>query len=266
MEKQRSFPETRRGSLAILLSGLLGLILLAFGMGWAAQTRTGLSDDLLDSFGERLVVLLIALALIQLFCAWHVPRLLELPHENAARVWLIIVSVGALGAVSLGTLEQLAVIAALAVPVIFMGEMFRPGSRDHLLWQVSGTYAGAVLAVMNSMWFLVARSGAASVALVCVAAMCGALLISLVLVGRTRLIAVPLGALIGGFAAQFWLGTLPGWITPAFALALALIMWGLDYLARSVGLRDNRGAKAALGLIPISAMGVVGYALSLLVL
>ncbi|MGO1637662.1 MAG: hypothetical protein ACTHYA_04100, partial [Ancrocorticia populi] len=58
-----------------------------------------------------------------------------------------------------------------------------------------------------------------------------------------------------------------GWRPGLFlAVCLGLVMWGLDGLGRMVGMRDGGVARAGFGLIPVSAIGVVGYALALLVL
>ena len=252
MEQLRSFPETRRQSLGILLPALLGIVILTAGM---AAAREGMDAPLIVGIG-----------VIQAFLMWQFPRLTELPHENVARVCLEIIATGALAAAAFGTVEDVAVVAALAVPLIFLGEMFRPGGRENLLRQVSGTYAGGIIAIMGSLWYLIVGMNGASFGLVCTGAIAGAILVSLLLVGRARLMSIPLGALLGAFVTRLFVPDVALWPLFVLAICIGVVSWGMDQLGRAVGLRESGGVRAAFGLIPVSAMGVVGYALALIVL
>ncbi|MGO3041918.1 hypothetical protein [Ancrocorticia populi] len=275
MEQLRSFPETRRQFLGIMLPALVGVVLLGAGMAQAAYGKGAGSSSadvqlqavVLDPFGVRFIVLLAGLAAVMGFLAFSLPRLLELPHEGIARVCLLVVAAGALAAASLGTAEDLALVAALSVLLVFLAEMFRPGPRENLLRQVSGTYTAALITMMGSLWMLMARTqGGGYLGLLCAGGIGGALIVSILFLGTARLIGVPLGALAGAAIAQYFLPDM-GWRPCLFlAVCLGLVMWGLDGLGRMVGMRDGGVARAGFGLIPVSAIGVVGYALALLVL
>lgn len=217
--------------------------------------------------GFYMIGILAALAVIMLFSALMLPRLLELPHTGVSRICLLIISAAALAAASYGSLANLAAVAALAVPVLFVGEMFRPGTRENLLVQVSGSYAGAILAIMCSLWMMLARQeGGIGVMAICLALIGGAILGSWVLSKRARPIGAFIGGLIGGIVAQPLLPGIAWWPIVVLAMGIGLVVWGLDELARSVGIPAKKTTQAAFGLMPLSAMGVVGYALSLIVL
>ncbi len=216
--------------------------------------------------GQKLAL---ALALVVVFGAlsWGWPGLIGLPNRGVGRAGVAVIGCAALACAVFGTVTHVAYVAALGVPVVYIGEMLRGDGRSRLLTQVAGTYAGGLLGIGGALWILVAElPGGYDLALSWVAGMALAAVACTFVRGPLIAAAVPVMAGLGSGALLVGTTDLPWWPAVAFAGILGVLAWGLEQMTPAVLTTEGVASRISFALIPFSAMGVVGYALSLLVL
>ena len=214
--------------------------------------------------GQRLVVGL-AVAMIFAAICWGWPGLTGLPNRGVSRAAMAVIGFAALLCAAFGSSAHLAYVAAFGVPVVYIGEMLRRDGRTRLLIQVAGTYAGGLLGIGSALWLLVTEEpGGFDLGLSWMVGMVLAGIASAFVRGPFILLAVPIAAALGS-GAMAWAATdLPWWPAVVFAVILGVLAWGLEQMTPAALSQLEWTSRVSFALIPFSAMGVVGYAVALL--
>ena len=244
----RKRPRTGRNRLSYLATTSLAAIAVAIGMATRQQLVVGL-----------------AVALIFVAICWGWPGLVGLPNRGVSRAGIAAIGLAALLCAAFGSSTHLAYVAAFGVPVVYIGEMLRRDGRTRLLTQVAGTYAGGLLGIGAALWKLVANEpGGFEFGLSAMAGMALAGIAGAFVRGSLILLAVPVAAALGSGAVAWAATDLPWWPAIVFAVILGVLAWGLEQVTPAVLSQLEWSSKVSFALIPFSAMGVVGYALALL--
>ncbi len=216
--------------------------------------------------GERIVVALVLAIVLGVTC-WGWPSLVGLPNRDVGRMGMAVIGYVALAFALYGSVLYVTYVAALGVPVVYVGEMLRRDGRPRLLTQVAGTYAGGLVGIGGSLWLLVVElPGGDKLALSWMVAMAFAAVATTFVRGPLIGVAVPLAAVAASSAVLLTVTDLAWWPAPAFAVILGVLAWGLEQMTPAVLASSDLVSRVSFALIPFSAMGVVGYALALLVL
>ena len=212
------------------------------------------------------LVPLVALALAVVLCAvyWGWPHLTALPNASVGRAVTSIIGGAALVAAAVGSATAVAYVAAVGVLVVYLGEMVRRDGRVRLLSQVIGSYAGGVLGISAALWLSLANlvSGV-ELGVVWMAGMAVAGGASAFVRGPLVGAAAGIGALLGSGVTLFAFPDIPRWPVIPFAVILGILAWGLEKMTQRMLAQNDVSALVSFALLPLCAMGVVGYTLAL---
>lgn len=185
-------------------------------------------------------------------------KLIELDNIHVPRVTLGVILVAAVISALFGSLTTTTFVAVFAVIACFLAEMFRHDGRPHLIEQISGTISGAVFILSGSLWILVTRvDGGDDVVIV------GAITLAAVaLMHAFDTQAARVAGFINGIVFGVGLSLIVG-ITPLIGFALGLSI-AIVYLISSRLVEDlprpsPRLQGASRAMIPLLAVGVIGY-------
>jgi hypothetical protein len=152
----------------------------------------------------------------------------------------------------------------MALMLAFLAEMLRRDGRPRLVESVSGTVAGAVVAVAAAGWVAAGRSEPGTALVVAAAAaLAAAAAVSAIRAGRLAVVvAVAAVAVAGGVGAaagavlpglDVVVGLVAGVVTGAVVAAVRLLLVRLPELS-------DRWAGAAAAVVPVAVAGVLVFA------
>lgn len=241
--------------------------------GTGVPASPAAARERLEAFGPALVPLALMVGAIDLAVISGWPKLLGMPRRATARWTIGIVAALSLVVALFFGIGELAVLAALAIPVVYVGEM-TCAERAHLLEQVAESYLGALIAISASMWIVALRAGGGEVVATAAIVLLGGTFGLYYTRGPVRFAAATGAGFAAGALCTPALIRLAGTGTLAEGLASAAIL-AVGYGLVAVGLAKVLGALQAANsgragvcfvLVPHSALGVLGYTLALLFL
>lgn len=242
------------------------LVWASIGAFFAAILALGVS---FGPFTSAIAALLLGLAIIP---GW--PIILGLTNRSVSRAIMAITLVVALAAAYFGTVSTTWVVAAGAILLSFVGEMFRRDGRIHLIEHISASAGGAMIMISASFWVHAAGAWDREI---------HSLPDPGTMVGLTIAIAIAVAALIHSFDSDnanwlgilnatiaggvagfllggpFWVGLLVG---ATVGLFYAVVRRGLDSFERP--LTWVQGITKS--LLPHCSLGVIGYVFTAILL
>ncbi|MDP9800653.1 hypothetical protein J2S49_000729 [Arcanobacterium wilhelmae] len=244
--------ETEKNSLIDLHPGYTRGVAGVLGAGVLAVA--GVTSSSIMALG----VLALALPLV---AGW--PHLMGLPNKAAAYPVLALTLLGTIGAGLFGDIRALAVAAAAGMMGVFVMEMARRDSGGKRVEQISGALLGVVMLVSASTWIRVAAGTMGKDIVTTVAA-------TLAVVALMHAFDSQYSPLLGSVngvvvaTAMAWLMNLPllaGVVLGAAVGGAYFLTWrAVENLPRPSGYL----AGAARAFIPHSALGVVAFAIALI--
>lgn len=212
------------------------------------------------------LVLAVILVVILGVMTWGWPVLVGMPNRGVGRLGMAAINCGALACAFFGSITHVAYVAALGVPMVYIGEMLRRDERVRMLTQVAGTYVGGLLGVGAALWLLlVEHPSGHELALAMILGMACAAPAGVFLRGPLVVLAVPILAALGAGGFLLVATSLAWWPALVFAAILGILAWGLEQMTPAMLTLPGLAPRVSFALIPYSAMGVVGYVLGLLV-
>lgn len=259
-ESHHSAVSALRGHAAVPLATILTAVLLAVA-GYAGTADSALLD--------RQLLLAVAVAWAGLVLAWGWPTLLGSPSRVGAPLAIAVAAVGAPGAVWWTSdepyLTYVPVVLAVALVVMFLGQLLRRDGRGRLIQSLGVTAGGIAVAAIGACYVALGRfdSGVPLLTVALVAVAVGSLAEVLVPLVPLRHWLLPLSMVLGGLGAaataavqgepQTARAVLAGFVVAAVSHALRRVLEPLPAMAR---LR----AKVASGVASVLVSGVVAYA------
>lgn len=256
----------------LLATSLLASVLIGAGLFTVGGVQTGKDSPIMAagalqsmSFSELGPLMLGVLMLVVVVSiGW--PTLAGVPRVLVSR--LAVLAVGIAGSV-VGVIGQpvyLAYIAAFAIPLVFCLEIIQPDVEGSKLHQISGTYTGSLVALTPAMWLFVARSfEGPALGIVAVWILFTGSIVSYVTPRRLHGVGVFLASIVVAVFATIALKT--SWLAAGiFVLTFTLLEWGLTKVSRVIERSIHDWSAMVFILIKHCALGVVAYALVLIVL
>lgn len=245
--------ETEKKSLIEMHPGYTRGVLGVFGA--AALAVAGVTSSSIMAIG----VLVIALPLV---AGW--PYLVGLPNKPAAYPLLALTLVAAIGAGLFGDIRSFAVVCAAGLMGVFVMEMARKDLGGKRVEQISGALLGVVTLVSAAMWIRVAAGQMGEDLITTVA-------VTIAVVSLMHAFDSIYSPLLG-FLNGVVVATAMAWLTNVPMLAGAVLGFAvgtayfLTWRATETLEASSRNlAGAARAFIPHSALGVVTFAIALIV-
>ena len=205
-------------------------------------------------------VVAMAMIGVALMTGWG--EVIRVANRASARGVITAVLLAALGAANWRSFATTIFVSALSMIAVFVAEMLRRDTGVDLINQVSGVYLGSFLAISSSLW-VYALAGVVGQKIVT----CMAVVVAVVAVIESfQVHTVHVLALINALVAALlvaWLVDIPIWSAIAIAVAVTLTY------AVTIESRDRPEeplssiGRISLLAVPVCALGVIAFVLSL---